>query len=112
MRPSVSEADVIAAALVIAQTRGWRPVRMQSGLVRSRDGQSMARAGEVGMPGYLFIKYMFPLDFVFTDQVIWVEFKRPGATPSAAQLAWHGAERARGARVEVIDSIERAKEVF
>ena len=35
--------------------------------------------------------------------VLWVEFKAPGKKPTEYQLAWHEAERKRGALVKVVD---------
>ena len=49
-----------------------------------------------------------PDDFVLLPGVgrgIWVEFKKPGEKPTAAQLEEHRILRKYGERVEVIDSI-------
>lgn len=69
-----------------------------------------AGVGELGMADYLYIRYDIPelhgtystAKLLATSQVLWIEFKKPGEEPTPQQLAWHVAERARGALVIVV----------
>lgn len=74
-----------------------------------------AGVGEVGMPDYLYVRYANPCRGEGCSgencggveaEVLWCEFKAPGKKPSPHQLAWHEAERARGALVLVVSDID------
>jgi hypothetical protein len=74
-----------------------------------------AGVGEPGMPDYLYIRYawigcnksgQFEGWHREDAQVLWIEFKKPGEKPRPDQLAWHEAERARGALVLVVNDID------
>lgn len=88
---------------------GWRAIRTDPVSDRSR-GKGF---GEVSMPDALFIRYWageggddpnLAMECErATASVLWCEFKRPGQKPRKDQLAWHEAERARGALVRVVD---------
>jgi hypothetical protein len=78
------------------------------------------RFGEAGMPDKLFLRYaayagdlgarLFPKMTEEMRQseveVMWIEFKKPGERPRPEQIAWHEAERRRGALVKVVDDID------
>lgn len=83
---------------------GWRSFKTDPCSDRSR-GKGF---GEVGMPDCLFVRYGLPI----SGQILWIEFKRPGKKPTAHQLAWHDAERARGALVLVVDDIDLFREWY
>lgn len=73
--------------------------------------------GEVGMPDYLFIRYLDPADFEENEkkrwaEVLWIEFKRPGQKPKPDQNLWHATETARGALVMVVDDIDTFKDWY
>ncbi len=89
--------------------------------------------GEPGMPDWLFIRYddkprRGPAEFrrgardsdpkINADFwrsrccVMWIEMKGPGKKPSAHQLAWHEAERTRGALVKVVDHFETFRDWY
>jgi hypothetical protein len=101
---------------------GWRAIRTEHAIERDEEGNFKRRVGEVGMADMLFIRYeyepcrgeecsgerCFPRD-IGKAMVLWCEFKRPGGKLRPDQLAWHAAERARGALVLVIDSIEAGR---
>ncbi len=117
----VREADVTKQVIDFLKVRGWRPVRMHSGLFRGRQA-SRVRVGEVGMSDWLVARYRD----VITEQEIrfaegygltwepprppdlfWLELKadekkklRPG------QSEWIAAEREKGALVCVAHSLE------
>ena len=50
--------------------------------------------GELGMADDLFIRY---LRFYAFSETMWIEWKGPRGTAAPHQLAWHEAERKRGA---------------
>lgn len=115
----VTEAHVQQTVVEYLQLDGWRAIRTDPVSDRAR-GKGF---GEVGMPDYLFVRY-FPHPWEWHHQespgdpswhpgaecqadVLWIEFKRPGQKPGKHQLAWHEAERARGALVLVVDDIDK-----
>lgn len=120
--PSVRAAGVKLLESHVQQTvreflelDGWRAIRTDPVSDRAR-GKGF---GEVGMPDYLFARYRrheldgkFHLDIGQIAELLWVEFKAPGRKATAHQLAWHAAERARGALVLVVDDIEAFREWY
>ena len=70
--------------------------------------------GELAMPDYLYIRYAHFIDhrpdssslYHKAAEVLWIEFKRKNEQPKTEQLAWHEAERKRGALVMVVDDID------
>lgn len=72
--------------------------------------------GELAMPDRLFIRYQDRfrhsahtnalLGVVAQCELAWIEFKKPGEKPRADQIAWHEAERRRGALVLVVSDID------
>ncbi len=77
--------------------------------------------GEPGVTDWLFWHPMFTPDFFrgpLEDKrranvsMLWIEFKSPGKKPQQHQLAWHEAERARGALVVVVDHYETFRDWY
>lgn len=107
----LTEAHVQQTVTEFLVSDGWRAIRTDPVSDRKR-GKGF---GELGMPDYLYIRYLDPVDpgdpeYEEEDdlpwaEVLWIEFKRPGQHPTKEQFAWHEAERARGALVLVIDDI-------
>lgn len=115
--PRLTEAHIQQTFREFLEADGWRSIRTEHALERTKEGKIRRKVGEVGMPDYLFVRYLPPenprpgapatlVQRPAMAEVLWCEFKRPGKKPTPAQLAWHGAERARGALVVVVDSIE------
>ncbi|MGP0075593.1 MAG: hypothetical protein ACLPWF_27065 [Bryobacteraceae bacterium] len=107
----LTEAHVEQTVTQFLELDGWRAIRTDPVSDRAR-GKGF---GELGMPDHLYVRYGMPItrrnfsghppEIQSGGQVLWVEFKRPGRKPTPHQLAWHEAERARGALVLVIDDI-------
>jgi hypothetical protein len=105
----ISEADVQKAVVQILELDGWRAIRTDPVSDKSR-GKGF---GEVGMPDYLFIRYLngsvleYPGGHMVLKrpaaEVLWVEFKRKNGVPRAHQVAWHTNENARGGMVRIAD---------
>jgi len=110
----VTEAHVQQTVTEFLELDGWRSIRTDPVSDRAR-GKGF---GELGMPDYLYIRYAVyretglpaslddPPTARLWNQLLWIEYKRPGAKPTAHQIAWHKAERARGALVLVVDDID------
>lgn len=126
-KPRLSEADVTKQVCDFLSYEGWRSVRMNVGGATYRTltnetgwdsgGEVVDRYvqfGEPGQPDWLFIRYgRQNRDFSharpwirYAEKLLWIEFKAPGKKPSAGQIDWHEAERARGALVMVVDNYE------
>jgi hypothetical protein len=110
----ILEAHVQQAVVEYLQLDRWRAFRTELTVQRER-GRVV---GERGQPDYLFVRYSHPcrgagcsgehcgtIDCVECE-LLWIEFKRPGEKPRADQIAWHQAERKRGALVLVVDSFD------
>lgn len=114
----VTEADVQRAVVDMLAADGWRAIRTDPVSDRSR-GKGF---GEIGMPDYLFIRYLdmdlleYPGGRIVLKrpaaEVLWVEFKKPKGVTRAHQVAWHSNEHARGALVKVFDSVDAAREWY
>ena len=117
----LSEADVSRQVCDFLAAEGWRGVRMNVGTSTNLVSGKHVGFGEVGMPDWLFINYNYvggPTD----NQVdpyyractghLWIEMKAPGKKPTPKQLAWHEAERARGALVIVVDHFETFRDWY
>lgn len=114
--PRLTEAHIQRTVKEFLEADGWRAIRTEHALERTKEGKIRRKVGEVGMPDFMFVRYELlsrqlgnwpRACYEAACEVAWVEFKRPGKKPTPAQLAWHEAERARGALVIVVDSIER-----
>lgn len=89
--------------------RGWRAIRMQSGMMASAGG-SVVTIGEKGIPDFLFLHYLDkPAGACL---YVWVEFKAPGKNLRTDQIKWHRAERLRGGMVWVIDNLEQLETIY
>lgn len=119
-RPRISEAHVQAAVVTMLELDGWRPIRTDPVSDRGR-GKGF---GELGMPDYLFIRYVrngdkrlgvdsrgFQVHLPLAE-VLWIEFKAAGEKPKSHQTTWHDSERARGALVMIFDSLDSAREWY
>ena len=110
-----SSQAVTALLKLLDRLERWTPL-LGKAVYRVR--RSFVEFGEKGMPDWLFWKPMYTPDFWNTANptmddyrrakvyLIWVEVKAPGKKPAPHQLAWHEAERARGALVKLVDHFE------
>ena len=101
----LKEADISRTCTDLLAADGWRAVRTDPVADRRR-GKGF---GELGMADCLYIRYSPYSGQLYTGrldrvqaQVLWIEWKRLDAKGRATkakphQLAWHEAERARGA---------------
>jgi len=93
---------------------GWRAIRTDPVSDRSR----AKGFGEIGMPDYLFIRYVWfgkPPFVAYSGtgaQVLWVEFKAPGKHASQHQVEWHKRESQRGGMVIVEDDVDDFREWY
>lgn len=132
----LSEADVTRQVCDFLALEGWRGVRMNVGarvqrrtqdvcLGMDEQGDAIVKTvevsrsrvsfGEPGMPDWLFIKYWCDGQMINCEEnadLIWLEIKAPGKEPKPHQLAWHKAERARGALVKVVDDFETFRDWY
>ena len=104
-----SEKDVQIGCTAFLELDGWRAIRTDPVSDRKR-GKGF---GELGMPDYLYVRYLPPLsgykdppDVATLHQLLWIEFKAPGKKPLKHQLEWHARESNRGALVLVVDGFE------
>src|SRR5262252_1625358 len=92
---ALTENDVERACVDLLRARGYYVVRLQSGLFRTPDGR-WVRVGEPGLPDYACIKDDF-----------FLEVKRPGGKPSAAQIKKvFELEAAHRIQVATVDRVE------
>ena len=103
-RPRISEKHIQETVVAYLEWDGWRAFRTEL-TVQREYGRVV---GEAGQPDYLFVRYRTAEGFYRESdaEVLWIEFKAPGKSPRADQLAWHQAERERGAMVLVVDDID------
>lgn len=123
--PKLSEADIQKTVVDYLQAEGWRAIRTEHAIERADGGKVRRKVGEVGMPDYLFLRYgpcsgiPAPVNerlgwcggnsFGATqraDEVLWIEFKAPGKSPTPAQRAWHAAERKLRALVLIVNDVD------
>ena len=76
--PAITERMVTEAAIGWLRAKGWTCVRLQSGLLGTKDGRKM-RVGTPGLPDWFAVK---------RDKYCFVELKSPGKELSAAQRDW------------------------
>jgi len=89
------ENDVEKACLDLLRLKGYYPVRLQSGLLKTPDGR-WVRVGEPGLPDYVIVRDDF-----------FLEVKRPGGKLSEAQIAKiFEIEKVRRIPVATVDSVE------
>lgn len=80
-KPKLVERDVAKACKQLLAYRGYYPVRLQSGLLKSLDGQRVVPVGEIGLPDFVFVHERYPAFFL--------ETKRPNGQLSDAQKKKH-----------------------
>ena len=103
--PGLLESHVQRTVTELPELDGWRAIRTEHAIERHPGGGFKRRVGEIGMPDYLYIRYDSFQSFMRAGSIIWIEFKKPGEKLRPHQLAWHVAERKRGALVLVVDDI-------
>ena len=109
--PKLTEADIQKTCTELLELDGWRALRTDP-VSRREWGKGF---GELGMADRLYIRYGLhmlaplgslaeaatPLTLARACEVMWIEWKRTvrgkPTKPTTHQLAWHRAERARGA---------------
>lgn len=82
------EAQLTRQVVDYMNARGWRAIRMQSGVYQGP--ATTFRSGEKGMPDYLFLR---PVDQINGFAVLWVEFKSKRGRLSQWQENWIARER-------------------
>ena len=111
-----TEAHVQQTVTQFLELDGWRAIRTDPVSDRSR-GKGF---GEIGMPDYLYVRYepdsrtatAASLGAIAFAEVMWIEFKAPGKAAAGHQIAWHAAERDRGALVLVVDDIDSFRQWY
>lgn len=103
--PKLSEAHIERTCTDFLALDGWRGLKTTPVSNRGR----ACGFGELGMADYLYIRYnegqiRFPdrslTSRAYTiEKIMWIEWKHKGKKSQAHQIAWHQAERARGALV-------------
>ena len=118
MPMKLTERDVTRQVRDFLEAHGWRAVRMQVARIATVSGGF--EVGELGMPDYLFLRYEADIPDLALEshvdfqpdslpavcQALWVEVKALGKRLSPAQVAWHQAERWRGATIVVADDLD------
>ena len=125
----LTEAHVQQTVTQFLELDGWRAIRTDPVSDRSR-GKGF---GEVGMPDMLFVRYydsrvdrtewlegdgtacisrLYYIRQRAQAQLLWIELKAPGKAAKPHQLAWHEAERKRGALVLVVDDIDSFRQWY
>lgn len=99
--PRLTEAHIQQTVREFLEADGWRAIRTEHALERTKEGKIRRKVGEVGMPDMLFVRYL-DRSWVPAD-VMWIEFKRPGNNLTPSQVAWHETEQERGALIVVVD---------
>lgn len=117
--PRLTEADVTTQVRDFLRAKGWRPLRMHSGLLPG--ARYPIRVGEPGMADYLFVRYLRP----GVAAALWIEMKRPGARAvcrcagrrsgkctACSQAAWRAQESHLGAMVWQVDDFQDFSERY
>ena len=86
------EADIERPATEYARRRGWFVAKIQF-------------LDKNAAPDHLYARFRNGV-----KRQIWIEFKKPGETPTRQQLRRHAEMRAAGMDVRWTDSLEQAKE--
>lgn len=97
-KPHISEAAIERTCTDLLELDGWRSLKTDP-VSRREWGKGF---GEKGMADRLYIRYMksrYSLELAGHRwaAVLWIEWKSAKGKPAPHQLAWHQAERARGA---------------
>lgn len=102
MSLKLCEADLQRTCEEFLQLDGWRIIRLE----QNYSERKRKVVGEAGAPDMLGLRYgrmemvpgLWTPAFQASDcQIMWCEWKSARGKPSAKQLEWHQAERARGA---------------
>lgn len=97
MAKLISERDIERTCSDWLALDGWRPLKTDPCSDRAR-GKGF---GELGMADRLYLRYWGKAKrdehIRGMGEMLWVEWKGPKGKPRPHQLAWHEAERARGA---------------
>lgn len=93
--PKPLEKDIQAAIVRLMEIDGWEAMRTDPVSDRERG----TGFGQCGQTDYLFLRSR-------PDEILYVEFKRPGQKPKPHQRAWMDATAARGFKVMWTDSVE------
>lgn len=88
--PVERESSIEKEAWEHAESKGWFRTKIM-------------RTSKAGFPDHIFVR---------DGVVIFVEFKRPGENPTPQQKKRMWQLRKHGARVEVIDNMKKARELF
>jgi len=94
--PPQKEADIVEAGLAILRYRGFYPMRYPSGKYVTPDGKRWIHIPK-GLPDYVVPQFF-------------VEFKRPGGTPSDDQLRRIDELKIYGLETAVVDSAEAMRD--
>jgi hypothetical protein len=99
---TLKEADIARTCSDLLQADGWRML-----ITDPVSNRALGKGfGEIGMADRLYIRYrvhagLGQIDKPLYADVMWIEWKRTvrgrATKPTPAQMAWHTAERARGA---------------
>lgn len=103
------ERDVTRQICEFMEWHGWRAMRNQ--VITSQNiAGGWIKAGEKGMPDWLFIHYfdLRPAAAV----VLWVEVKAEGEGLRPDQVTWHQKELARGGFVVLADKFETFRDWY
>lgn len=114
-RLRLSEADVTRQVCDFMAAEGWRGFRKNVGVATNLATGRQIGFNEPGMPDWEFFNYRTTTQGGWIRGAcfhLWIEFKALGKKPTAHQLAWHEAERVRGALVLVVDDFERFRDWY
>ena len=98
-----SENSVTVECLNYMRSRGWRAYRMHVGVYQPISGGPPVAMGERGCPDWLLIHP--------TESPLFLEFKRPGATPEKHQEEYIAKMRFLGFNAEWTDNLNKLKEL-
>lgn len=97
--PKLSERDTTAQIIGYVRAMGWRPFRLQSGLLRGVKS-GFVKLNENGTPDWICVQ---------GERCFFVEMKKTGGKISPAQERWHEDARHCDLLVCVADDLERFK---
>ena len=99
----ITEKHISDAVKMLLEIDGWRVFHMEplSNIIQRR------YSAELGCPDLLALRYAPKFPHTGSNDILWIEVKRPGAKPKKHQAEWHTAERNRGAEVIVVDDFDK-----
>ncbi len=98
-RIKLTEADVESQVIGRVCADGWTAIKTDVGI----DVNSGRLINQVGMTDYLLLKRSL---YIGRPHTVFLELKRPYATPEPHQLAWMDGMRKRGFHCEWVDSYQ------